>query len=73
MINQKLIISTTNPLMESAHVDKTLREHLRVTIQIKKFQISKRNLNVFEDSFSYDFSISVIRESAEKILNIIND
>ena len=59
--------------MESDHVDKTLREHLRVTIQIKKFQISKRNLNVFEDSFSYDFSISVIIESAEKILNIIND
>ena len=42
IINQQLIIFTTNPLMESAHVDKTLREHLRVTIQIKTVPNIKR-------------------------------
>ena len=34
-IHQKLIIFSSNPLMESAHVDKTLSERLRVTILVK--------------------------------------
>ena len=50
-INQKLIIFTST-LMESAHVDKTLREHLRVTIIVKIVPNITLNLKLlFKDQF----------------------
>ena len=49
--NQKLIIFTST-LMESAHVDKTLREHLRVTIIVKIVPNITLNLKLlFKDQF----------------------